>query len=347
MNNEWLRRMEENRRGMDPEREIGTADSNPYLERASSSYSSPPSRAKSQYVDTHQLDWLENSLQERLTPSMRDRIRDALRQALIAGESELEPMMLSPSTRDKLGEAYQIARDESVHHLRVPGGSQRVLYDLIYSERNSQEDSSLVEFAEFRGWLDRIFDESPKRPVERAVDDEMVERVRSAWSVKDTRLGAQTASKLKEALRQAERDGQDGKRFLFELVDADPELGGLTEFGIWCNDIFGEYPSPPRYSPPPADRNPGRQWRELESPVFIKVPKSETPNSQPEPAPDSPWGKPWRPTEETTESFGPSSASLVSIATAGELAVEEMDRQGHFDYALPRKERWHAPDSYA
>ena len=41
--------------------------------------------------------------------------------------------------------------------------------------------------------------------------------------------------------------------------------------------------------------------------------------------------------------YGPSTASLFSIAAAGELAVEELNRQGHFDQYLPRRERWRAP----
>ena len=47
------------------------------------------------------------------------------------------------------------------------------------------------------------------------------------------------------------------------------------------------------------------------------------------------------------QAYGPSTASLFSIAAAGEIAVEELNRQGHFDQYLPRTEsqRWRAPDT--
>ena len=43
--------------------------------------------------------------------------------------------------------------------------------------------------------------------------------------------------------------------------------------------------------------------------------------------------------------YGPSTASLFSIAAAGEIAVEELNRQGHFDQYLPQREWWRAPDT--
>eukprot|EP00656_Telonema_subtile_P004204 TRINITY_DN11911_c0_g1_i2.p1 TRINITY_DN11911_c0_g1~~TRINITY_DN11911_c0_g1_i2.p1 ORF type:complete len:404 (-),score=82.12 TRINITY_DN11911_c0_g1_i2:89-1300(-) len=293
VDDEWMRRMHANRMGLDE-----PIDDPPVLvERVLVSSSSLRSRSPSPVVRmvsspgrlvspvrhhspthfhsfgraVHQPDVTEE-LQRKLSPHMRERIRSALNKSLLdTSEEELEQYsVLSPTTKESLGRAYQMATSDRGTNQGEPSHSHRVLYDVIYGlEDRTGVDDSAIEFAEFRGWLDRIFDQTKPAAANPAINKEMIDRVRTAWRAQDTRVGAHTVNQLKLALKQAEKDGQDGKRYLFQLVDTDGH-GTKPEFEAWCLEIFGAYPSPPRVSTSPE--SPAKQhWDELQSPVFDRV----------------------------------------------------------------------------
>lgn len=374
VNDEWLNRMKENRAALDQdepvvvERVLVTRSPRNSMSparlfspehyvsisprRLSPHLASPPrepvtnSHSFSRPEELARTDWVTEALEQKLSPSMRERIRRALQRSLVDSSSPSGDDPLSPGTRETLRNVYQQADQGSFP-------SHRVLYDVIYSDTvldSSTRESydTEVEFAEFRSWLDRSFEEPHK--VKRAVSHEVLDRVRSAWRVKDTRIGADTVRQLKVALKQAETEGADGKRYLFELVDLE-DYGTKPEFERWCQEIFGEYPSPPRFSTPPRDRNPRQQWDELQSPMFQKVPKparSSPVRTSPKPSDPSPWGDRWQPADRNQGSeFGPNAASLFSIAAVGEIAMDEMSRQGYFEDLRPRtdsSQMWRAPD---
>eukprot|EP00658_Telonema_sp_P-2_P007397 TRINITY_DN12759_c0_g1_i1.p1 TRINITY_DN12759_c0_g1~~TRINITY_DN12759_c0_g1_i1.p1 ORF type:complete len:279 (-),score=58.52 TRINITY_DN12759_c0_g1_i1:809-1645(-) len=203
VNDEWLQRMQDNRLGLtDPDRSSnpGTperlTDALHSPDRHGSSptrlvsprmyYSPTPSSYLSEYGGANaELDseMVAEALSRKLSPTMRERIRRALQRSLgqNAWESTAdgEPL-LSPTTQERLGNAYQMAQGIST------GGrySQQLLYDALYNRSvepmdKAGVDSTQVEFAEFRSWLDRIFDEPTKKKVTRAASREMVSRVRT------------------------------------------------------------------------------------------------------------------------------------------------------------------------
>lgn len=411
VNDEWLMRMEANRLSMNepaPEptvERIAVAVPGSPGQIRHINVSPPRSPAPGHYAvsrdgihytaDPQEQEWVAEAMNRKLSPNMRDRIRKALHRSLLDtsfSQAEVEPPSLSPTTRDLLRSAYEAAADaeELTNHSvqsSSPGSrravSHRVLYDVIYGKLPSGAavphvpDQTEPEFAEFRGWLDRIFDEP--QPVQRAVLSEVLDRVRSAWRGKDTtRLDRQSVQQIRRAIEDANQAGLNGKRHLYSLVETESDgntvYGTETQFEQWLHSIFGEFSSasPPRSrspnrsslarSSPPRSRaeeplvhatahfggaRSDRQWSELERPLFQKKPKpviASAPRAVAEPG-ASPWGEPWQPSSETSDVYGPSTASLFSIAAAGELAVEELNRQGHFDQYLPRRERWRAPDT--
>lgn len=407
VNDEWLMRMEANRLSMNEpapepvvERVAVAVPGSPGRIRHTN-VSSPASPTPGQYavardgihyaVDPNEQ--VAEAMNRKLSPNMRERIRKALHRSLLDtsfSQAQVEPPSLSPTTRDLLHSAYEAAADaEAVtgHSLPSSPGSRRavshrVLYDVIYGKLPSGgaispvPDQTEPEFAEFRGWLDRIFEEP--QPVQRAVLSEVLDRVRSAWRGKDTtRLDRQAVQQLRRAIEDANQAGLNGKRHLYSLVETESDgntvYGTETQFEQWLHSIFGEFSSmsPPRSrspnrtpaarSSPPRSRHAEplvhatghfggarseRQWTELERPLFQKKPKpiASPPRAVVQPS-ASPWGEPWQPSSETSDVYGPSTASLFSIAAAGEIAVEELNRQGHFDQYLPRRERWRAPDT--
>lgn len=387
VNDEWLDRMQANRLALeDP-------SPSPPLERVAVIVPGSPGRivhvttslnspAPGHYSvardgihygpDPNQEEWVAEALNRKLSPQMKERIRKAL-QASSGASFVDEPAILSPTTHDLLRMAYEAAADaEQTSAAQLSrssdtkrGASHRVLYDAIYGKYSSQStpiaDQTEPEFAEFRGWLDRIFEEP--EPVQRSVLTEVIDRVRNAWRGKDTtRLDRQAVQQLRRAIRDAEVAGYNGQRHLYTLVETESDgntmYGTETDFEQWLHSIFGEFPSmsPPRSSSPTRSspmqtvgtvRN-EKQWTELERPLFERAPKpalSVPKQQQVEAAGGSPWGEPWQPSGQSSDVFGPSTASLFSIAAAGELAVDEMNRQGQFDQYLPRRERWKAPDN--